>query len=203
MSDPFANAQLELAVRVGSRDAIVEAIEEGADIDFGESSPLIIAIMAGDRATISTLVELGADLSCFELRVDGHDAVVDALMAGAASGDEAPEEDPVDAKLVRAFDKMLRTKGFGEPIKKQRASEFAAFAEGLKWIAAEECLGITHEFLALLDPVRAASGDAGLGSFLEDEAEAIAALSERYAAAEEAPTELLKDYLKERKKLAK
>lgn len=62
MSDPLANAQLELACRVGSRDAVLEALEEGADINFGHGSPLIIAMMAGDRTMVATLIELGADL---------------------------------------------------------------------------------------------------------------------------------------------
>ena len=94
MNDPFANSQLDLACRVGSRDAIIEAIEDGADINHSGSSPLILAIMANDRNTVETLVELGADISCFELTVSNQEGIIDELMKGAPATGDVPEEDP-------------------------------------------------------------------------------------------------------------
>ena len=96
MNDPFANSQLDLACRVGSRDAITEAIEDGADINHSGSSPIILAIMANDRATVEALVELGADISCFELKVSNQEGLINELMKGAPSTSDVPEEDPVD-----------------------------------------------------------------------------------------------------------
>ena len=203
MNDPMANAQLELACRVGSREAIIEAIEEGADIDHNGSSVLIIAIMAGDRDTVSTLVELGADVSCFELQVTNHEAIVDALMKGTPKTDEILEEDPVDAKLVRAFDKLIRAKGLDEPFKKNRGGDYPAFRDGLRWIAAEECHAVVTGFLELIGPARSESGDLGVDAFLAENASRIEELTNKYTSAEEIPGDLLKDYLKERKKLLK
>ncbi len=197
----MANAQLELACKVGSREAILEAIEDGADINFGGSSPLITAILAGDRATVATLVELGADVSCFELGTLKPDAMVDALMRTAPSQEEVPEQDPVDAKLVRAFDRMIRNKGLGEPFKKNRGAEYPAFCDGLKWIAAEDCLAVVKAFLEEIEPVRTAEGDAGIHAFLKEQSETLEGRHQDYLAVSELPGELLKDYLKERKKL--
>ena len=109
MNDPFANSQLDLACRVGSRDAIIEAIEDGADINHDGSSPLILAIMANDRPTVEVLVELGADVSCFELKVSDQKGIVDELMKGAPATGDVPEEDPVDAKILRAIDTVSYT----------------------------------------------------------------------------------------------
>ena len=114
----MANAQLDLACQVGSKDAIIEAIEDGADINHGGGSPLILAIMANDRPTVAALVELGADVSQFEVKVTDQDAIIDELMKGAPNTEAVPEEDPVDAKLVRAFDRMIRNKGLGEPLRR-------------------------------------------------------------------------------------
>ena len=199
----MANAQLELACKVGSREAIIEAIEDGADIDFGGGSPLITAILAGDRATVATLIELGADTACFELAIPATEpeAIVDALMQSAPRQDEVSNEDPVDAKLVRSFDRMIRNKGLGEPFKKNRGGEYPAFCDGLKWIAAEECHAVVQAFLEKIEPIRAEAGDAGIRAFLTEQGEALESWQQNYSAVPELPTELLKEYLKERKKL--
>lgn len=197
----MANAQLELACRVGSREAIMEALEDGADIDFGGSSPLIIAILARDRPTVETLVSLGADVNCFELTTKEPEEIVDALMRIAPAPSDIPDEDPVDAKLVRAFDRMIRTKGMDEPFKKKRGGEYAGFCDGLKWIAAEECHATVTEFLGWIEPVCIGSDDGDLLAFLEENRPRLEQLRNRYTASVDLPAELLKDYLKDRKKL--
>jgi len=203
MNDPFANSQLDLACRVGSRDAIIEAIEDGADINHSGSSPLILAIMANDRKTVETLVELGADLSCFELKVSNQEGIIDELMKGAPSTGDVPEEDPVDAKVLRAIDKQIRNKGLGEPFAKKRGAEYPTFLDGLKWIAAEECHAIVDEFLKQIEPSRQESGDIGVDQYLKEHAAEVEELSARYVAVTDLPGELLKEYLRERKKLLK
>lgn len=203
MSDPQANGQLELACRVGSIDAIDEALEEGADLDFDGGSPLFIGIMAGDRAVVEALVERGADASIFGIVSDDGDRgkVVEALMKLAPSTEAPPEADPVDAKLVRAFDRMIRGKGLGEPLRRNRGGEFTAFADGLKWIAAEESHACVAEFLEMIETVRAESGDAGLPRFLEENEARVAEIGARYLASDEQIGELLKEYRRERRKL--
>ena len=201
MSDRLANAQLDLACQVGSREAIIEAIEDGADINHSDSSPLILAIMAGDRVTVSTLIELGADVSLFETNASERESLIDELMKGTQSSQPISDEDPVDAKLVRAFDKLIRTKGLGEPFAKKRGADYPAFHDSLKWLAAEDCQLIVEDFLQRLEPSRQAEGDIGVDRYLNEHSAAIKELSGNYAAATDLPAELLKEYLKERKKL--
>ncbi len=203
MNDPFANSQLDLACRVGSRDAIIEAIEDGADINHSGSSPLILAIMANDRSTVEALVELGADVSCFELKVSNQEGIIDELMKGAPSTGDVPEEDPVDAKVLRAIDKQIRNKGLGEPFAKKRGVDYPTFLDALKWIAAEDCHTIVEEFLQNIEPSRQEFGDVGVDQYLKEHAGEIEELSARYVAVSDLPGELLKEYLKERKKLLK
>lgn len=206
MYTSYANAQLELACRVGCRATIEEALDEGADINFGGSSPLITAILAGDRETVAILVELGADVSCFQLTTSADDpqATVDALIRSApgGDGDAVPKDDPVDAKVVRAFNKWIRAKGLVEPLAKGKGAAYGTFSDSLKWIAAETCHEVVQEFHAL---VSALPGDPGKApaNLLEEHGSQVESLTQRYLSSEERPTELLKDYLKERKKLIK
>ena len=110
----------------------------------------------------------------------------------------------MDAKMLRAFHRMISNKGFAEPVKKGRLGEYEAFRKGLGSIAAEDCQALVSEFLELVKP---AQDDAeAVAAILSDpaNAEKLAELGERYlhASEDEQPGELLKDYLKERKKIA-
>jgi hypothetical protein len=252
MSDPLANAQLELACRLGALEEVVEALEDGADIDFGSGTALFVAISEGEREVVSLLVEKGADVVLFGLEREGQEAVeeeaeaeedeeedeeegevesgseveegvaieeegevepeggereklIDALMALMKQGEpeEVDSDDPVDAKVVRAFDRMIRKAGLGEPIHKKRDGEYGVFVEGLKWVAAEECEVVVSEFLEMVELVRTEVGEDGVPKLLVENVARIEELSERYVLAEEVPGELLKEYLKERKKQAK
>lgn len=200
----LANGQLELACRVGLIPEIDEALAEGADINCFGSSPLFIGIMANDQNVVEALVERGADVSTFSITATDKAEVVAALMALAPQRNDpaGAGDNKVDPKLVRAFDRMIRNKGLGEPIIKNRSAEYTAFAEGLKWIAAEDCHAVVAEFLDMVEFVRSEKGDAGMPEFLEENAARIKILSDRYANLDESPRDLLKDYLKEQKKLA-
>lgn len=201
MPDPLANAQLELACRLGSVDDVLEALDDGADVDCNGSSPLFIAIMANDRRVVETLVRRGADTSIFGVPGPdaGPEAVVDALMAFVPVTEEETGADPVDAKVVRAFDRMIRVKGLGEPLRKGRGADYAAFADGLKWIASEECLAQVGAFLALLEEAVSDPPDA-VGEVLERHAGEVDEWSRRYREAEEDVRALLKEYQKERRR---
>ncbi len=189
-------------------DDVNEALEDGADIDCDGSAPLFAAIMANQRDIVTTLLDKGADVSIFELDVTEHEEIVEALMKLAppeeTEGGDGLEMVEVDAKMVRAFDRMIRNKGLAEPIQKKRGEEYSAFRDALKWIAAEDCYGVVMEFLEMLELAVKEGGDDGVPQFLEDDAARIKELSAAYLAAseEEVPGDLLKDYLKERKKVA-
>lgn len=183
----------------------MEALDDGADIDCNGCSPIFFAIENGCREVLVALVERGADVAMFEL--DGAEDVVGQLLkiapqAGSADDQPAPEGMvDLDAKMIRAFDRMLRSKGVAEPIKKGRWAEYRAFCDGLRSLAAEECHVVVSEFLERFE----GEGEEELKELLaaEESAGRITGLNERYATAtaEELPGELLKEYLKERKKL--
>ncbi|MGI9239739.1 MAG: DMP19 family protein, partial [Verrucomicrobiales bacterium] len=207
MNDPVANAQLELACRLGVLDDIVEALEDGADINCNGNSPIFFAVQAGDPTVVAALLERGADVSCFELDAKADD-VLERLMAMVPAKPEPSGSSggmvELDAKMLRAFHRMISNKGLAEPIKKGRLDEYEAFRKGLGSIAAEDCQALVSEFLELIKP---AQDDAeAVAAILDDpaNAEKLAELGERYlkAGEDEQPGELLKDYLKERKKIA-
>ena len=208
MSDPVANAQLELACRLGLLEELVEALEDGADINCNGHSPVFFAVQHGHRELLAALVERGADISCFELEAGEVDAVVERLMAMAPTTDAcgAPVAGmaELDAKMIRAFDRMIRNKGFAEPIKKGRLGEYESFCRGLGSLAAEECQAVVREFLELVKASTADGVDAASRLVEPPIASQLAQLGERYVkvSEDEAPGELLKDYLKERKKIS-
>lgn len=219
MSDPIANFQLELACRLGAIDDIVEALEDGADIDCNGGSPVFIAMMKNERASLETLVEHGADISAFIAEGSPQAALglaqrIDFLLACGGHGNSASsgiDDDPkIDSKLVGALDRMIRRNGLVEPFKKKRGSDFPAFRQALGGIGAEDCHAVVSEFLDQLESARteqierADNDEASViddSIFLEAEAERIAEWSTRYVTAEESPPTLAKEYLKERKKL--
>ena len=171
MSDPIANAQLELACRVGALDDLLEALEEGADVNCKGGGPLFLAIMAGERSVVEVLVERGADPSMFLTPAQASEDVpladrVDALMAcgpGPSSTGEDNEDGPassnregpvIDPKLIGSLDRMIRRKGLTEPFVKKRADELPTFREALGGIGAEDCHAVVSEFLDALEEAR-------------------------------------------------
>ena len=92
MSDPVANAQLELACRLGLLEELVEALEDGADINCNGHSPVFFAVQHGHRELLAALVERGADISCFELEAGEVDAVVERLMARFTGSPSFPDD---------------------------------------------------------------------------------------------------------------
>jgi len=61
MSDPIANKTLELACTVGALDDAIEAIEDGADVNFDCGAPLFLAIINRNRDIIHLLLDHGAE----------------------------------------------------------------------------------------------------------------------------------------------
>lgn len=206
MDHSQVNSQLELCCRVGSLDGILEALAEGADINHNGGTPLFTAIMAHDHAAISLLLENGADASVFLPDGPAGGDAAAALLAlapapGAAAAGSADSAEVVDAKLVRALDRMIRREGLAAPIAKGRGADYPAFSQGLKWIAAEECHSCVMELLAMIESAGIGAEDGAIAGFLRENAARIGELSERYMRAEEVPGDLLRDYLKEKRKL--
>lgn len=177
MSDSFANSQLELACRIGAINDLIEALEDGADINYNGGSPIFIAIMAGERRAAEVLVERGADVSMYlpaDCVAGNLNAVelIDMLMAcgcwggkiaGAKNeGDvegESSGAPAIDSKLVGAIDRMIRRNGLREPFLKKRGEDYPAFRAALGGIGAEDCHAVVSEFLDELEAARSTQGE--------------------------------------------
>ena len=59
MSDPAANRTLELACTVGSVEDAAEALDDGADINFGGGAPLFVAIYNKNKDILNLLAQVG------------------------------------------------------------------------------------------------------------------------------------------------
>jgi len=65
MSDPVANCTLELACTVGAMDDAIEAVEDGADVNYQEGAPIFLAIANRNREIIEFLLDQGANAESF------------------------------------------------------------------------------------------------------------------------------------------
>jgi hypothetical protein len=219
VSDPLADAQLELACRVGSIEAIDEALEEGADIDFGGGTPLFVAITAHDRSVVEALVERGADVSGFGLSGTGdREALVVALLglapappeAGGGGIDGGGGGGAIDPKVVGGFDRAICKGGLAAPLLRGKhkgdIATYRAFADALRVIAAEERHACVAEFLGFVAPAFASADDEEgeePGQLIASNAGRVLELEARYRAADEAPADLAREYLKEQKLIEK
>jgi len=65
MSDPVANCTLELACTVGAMDDAIEAVEDGADVNYQEGAPIFLAIANRNREITALPLDQGADAESF------------------------------------------------------------------------------------------------------------------------------------------
>ena len=186
MSDPAANRTLELACTVGAVDDAAEALDDGADIDFGGGAPLFLAIYNKNREILNLLVDRGADLGQFlpapkVKRLAGdRDALLEALLA-CGPKEEGVDEDP--AKLAE-FAAELKANGLEQPILKGDWDGIIAFRETLESIGAKSTEACVSGFLALVEPARD-FGEEAISEMIDANADAIGRLNEQLRAAEE------------------
>ncbi|MCP5541612.1 MAG: hypothetical protein H7A52_15835 [Akkermansiaceae bacterium] len=185
MSDPVANCTLELACTVGSICNAEDALEDGADVNFGGGAPLFAAIFNRNRDMIAYLLDHGADASFFvaeaRLRVLGADraALIEALMEGAP-----PDPNAIDPVTMAELHQELRDSGIESPIKNGDWDGLNRFSDKLGRIGAEAARALVEEALDLLRPAKA-FGDAALLESVKAEKKKLAAISERYREAAE------------------
>ncbi len=102
MSDPIANRTLELACTVGAPDDAIEAIEDGADVNYQGGAPLFQAIMNRNREMIHLLLDHGAVADSFIAKkklalVKDRDDLIEELISCAP-------HNPRDVALVIGTD---------------------------------------------------------------------------------------------------
>lgn len=196
MSDPIANRTLELACTVGSVDNALEAIEEGADVNFHEGAPLFLAIVNRNRNLIHLLLDHGADGVCFLPKkkrgaITNRDDLVEELIACAP-------HNPRDVKLdqIEEIDSAIRDRGVDYLIADLDWDLATRFRDSLDAIGAGTSHRCVAEFLQWArsetksDPER-------LGDFLVSQNSVIGEYRERYLSSGENLVALASDYLAE------
>lgn len=183
MSDSAANCTLELACTVGSVADALEALEEGADINFKGGAPLFNAIFNRNVDLIRLLIERDADLSSFipptkRVLIKDMDELIEVLLECAP-----PDPRAIDPGLMGEMDATIRAKGLGKPVLEGDWDGMVYSIDKLKRIGLPELSAIVAEFVAMLEPAKA-WGDAALFEAVKGEKKKIKQMTERYTEVE-------------------
>lgn len=196
MSDPIANRTLELACTVGAADDAIEAIEDGADVNYQGGAPLFLAIMNRNRDLIHLLLDHGAVADNFIAKkklalVNDRDDLIEELIACAP-------HNPRDVKpdQIAEIDSAIRNEGVGYLVAEIDWDKATRFRDSLDAIGA----GGSHRCVAeLLQWVRSENGADrnALGNFLVSHENTITEYRERYLATGEDLIALANEYVTE------
>ena len=185
---------LELACTVGCLSNALEAIEEGADVNFQGGAPLFLAIINRNRAIINLLLDHGAEPDAFlpkkKLRlITGRDTLVEELIASAPSNPRDIKPDQIET-----IDQAIRDDGVSVLLSDIDWDRATLFRDSLDAIGA----GQTHRCVAeFLQWARAEHGleREGLHEFIEGHAPTVNEYRERYLSSGEDLVALANDYL--------
>ncbi|MDF1814724.1 MAG: hypothetical protein P1V20_21135 [Verrucomicrobiales bacterium] len=185
---------LELACTVGSIDNALEAIEEGADVNFQGGAPLFLAIVNRNRAIINMLLDHGAIPDAFLPRkkmrlIKGRDTLVEELIASAPSNPRDIKPDQIEE-----IDQAIRDEGVSYLLSNVDWDRATLFRDSLDAIGA----GQTHRCVAeFLQWARAEHGleREGLNEFIQGHAPTVDEYRDRYLSSGEDLVTLAKDYL--------
>lgn len=194
MSDPIANRTLELACTVGASEDALEALEDGADVNFQGGAPLFLAIMNRHRDLIHLLLDHGAHAESFIAKkklslVKDREDLVEELIACAPHNprDVKPEQ-------IAEIDSAIRTEGVEYLLAEIDWDKATRFRDSLDAIGA----GSSHRCVAeLLQWVRSETGSDrdSLGNFLLDHETTITEYRERYLSSGEDLIALANEYV--------
>lgn len=194
MSDPIANRTLELACTVGAADDAIEAIEDGAEVNFQGGAPLFLAIMNRNRDIIHLLLDHGANAESFIAKkklslVRDREDLVEELIACAP-------HNPRDVKpdQIAEIDTAIRNEGVEYLLAEIDWDNATRFRDSLDAIGA----GSSHRCVAeLLQWVRSENGNDrdALGTFLVSNETTITEYRERYIASGEDLIALANEYV--------
>jgi hypothetical protein len=185
---------LELACTVGSLSNAIEAIEEGANVNFQGGAPLFLAILNRNRAIINLLLDNGAEPDAFlpkkKLRaIKGRDTLVEELIASAPSNPRDIKPDQIEE-----IDQAIRDEGVSYLLSNIDWDRATLFRDSLGAIGA----GQTHRCVAeFLQWARAEHGleREGLKEFIVGHAPTVNEYRDRYVASGEDLVSLARDYL--------
>ncbi|MEM9284149.1 MAG: hypothetical protein AAGA96_20205 [Verrucomicrobiota bacterium] len=159
MSDPIANRTLELACTVGALDDAIEAIGDGADVNFQGGAPLFLAIMNRNRVIINLLLDHGADGECYIAKkrlgaIKTREDLVEELIACAPYN-------PRDVKLdqISEIDSGIRDTGVQYLFSELDWDHATRFRDSLDAIGAGTSHRCVAEFLQWARSESANSGE--------------------------------------------
>ncbi|MCB1064416.1 MAG: hypothetical protein KDN20_16045 [Verrucomicrobiae bacterium] len=183
MSDAIANRTLDLACTVGSVADAIEALEDGADINYGGGAPLFSAIFNRNIEVIRMLIERDADLSAFippakRAAFDSTDAIIEMLMTCAP-----PDPKAIDPGIMGELDATIRKGGLGKPVLEGDWEGMVNYVEKLERIGLPELADCVAEFVEMFLDAKS-WGDAILFEAVKKGKKKIAPLTERYLAVE-------------------
>ncbi|MEC5126862.1 hypothetical protein VSU19_08880 [Verrucomicrobiales bacterium BCK34] len=196
MSDPIANCTLELACTVGSLDDAIEAIEDGADVNFRGGAPLFLAIFNRNRAVINYLIDQGADAESFVAKknlkfVKTREDLIEELIACAP-------HNPRDVKIdeIKEIDCGIREGGVEYLLAEINWDNATRFRDSLNAIGAGSTHRCVAEFLQWARSERS-EAESDVENFLSCNTDAVTEYRERYLATGEDLIGLASNFLDE------
>lgn len=194
MSDPIANRTLELACTVGAIDDALEAIEDGADVNFQGGAPLFLAIINRNRSLIHLLLDHGAIADHFIAKkkmtlIEGREDLVEELVACAPHNprDVKPEQ-------IEEIDTAIRSTGVEILLSDIDWDKATRFRDSLDAIGAGSSHRCVAEFLQWARSETKTDPES-LGAFLTDHDPTVNEYRERYASTGEDLVALAYDYI--------
>jgi len=196
MSDPIANRNLELACTVGALDNAIEALEEGADVNYQGGAPLFLAIIDRNRPLIRVLLDHGAEGESLLPKkklplVKTRDDLIEELIACAPHNprDVKPEQ-------IAEIDGAIRNNGVEYLLSDLDWDKATRFRDSLDAIGAGSSHRCVAEFLHWARSENGVSREA-INDFLGTNTPAIQEYRERYLDSGEDLIALANDYVAE------
>ncbi len=196
MSDPIANCTLELACTVGSLENAMEAIEDGADVNFRGGAPLFLAIFNRNREVINYLIDQGADANSFIAKknlkfVKTREDLIEELIACAP-------HNPRDVKIdeIKEIDCAIREGGVEYLLAEINWDNATRFRDSLNAIGAGSTHRCIAEFLQWARSERS-EAESDVENFISCNTDAVTEYRERYLATGEDLVGLASNFLDE------
>lgn len=194
MSDPVANRTLELACTVGALDDAIEAIEDGADVNFQEGAPIFLAIANRNREIINFLLDQGANAEAFLTRkklaqIEDRSDLVEELIACAPYNPRDVKPDQIEE-----IDSAIRDSGVEYLLSDIDWDKATRFRDSLDAIGAGSSHRCVAEFLQWARSETKTDPES-LVTFLDSHTPTVSEYRERYLSSGENLVALAYDYV--------
>ncbi|MCG8603052.1 MAG: ankyrin repeat domain-containing protein [Verrucomicrobiales bacterium] len=194
MSDPVANRTLELACTVGALDDAIEAVEEGADINFQGGAPLFLAISNRNRELIEFLLDQGAEAEMYLSKkklnqIEDRTDLVEELISCAPYN---PRD--VKPQQIEEIDSAIRSAGVEYLLSDIDWDKATRFRDSLNAIGAGSSHRCVAEFLQWARSETKTDPES-LGAFLHTHNPTVSEYRDRYVSTGEDLVALANDYV--------